>query len=70
MARLQAAATELVDLPWHKLSIDDAEAVIAGVESVQRTLSSLSGQAIARRHYDLQARLYLHALNECLKIPI
>ena len=48
VARLQAAAAELTDLPWDEVPIDGADAALAGVESVQRTLSTVGHAAINR----------------------
>lgn len=48
LGRLQAAAADLTDLTWDETSLDCADEVIAGVESVQRTLSTVGCQAIAR----------------------
>ena len=39
LAALQSAVADLVDLPWCDVPIDGADAVVAGVESAQRTLS-------------------------------
>ncbi len=52
MSRLQAAAADLVELPWDALPVDVAEAVMAGVESVQRTLSMAGYDAISRLRGD------------------
>ncbi|RDH79090.1 HNH endonuclease [Mycolicibacterium moriokaense] len=52
LAALQSAVAELADLPWEQLSLDDADAVITGVESAQRTLATLSYQAIDRLRDD------------------
>ncbi|MGZ6992961.1 MAG: hypothetical protein ACXVKJ_17775, partial [Ilumatobacteraceae bacterium] len=48
LARLHAAAADLADLRWDEIPLDGADAVVAGVESVQRTLSTVGYAAINR----------------------
>ncbi len=52
LCRLQAAAADLADLPWDEVPVGVADAVIAGVESVQRTLSMVGYDAIGRLRSD------------------
>ena len=54
-SRLQAAAADLLELPWDALPGDVADEVIAGVESVQRTLSMVGYDAINRLNTDAVA---------------
>ncbi len=48
LAALESAVADLVDLPWGDVPIDGADAVVAGVESAQRTLSMVGYTAIDR----------------------
>ena len=55
VARLQAAAADLLELPWDAVPGDVTDEVIAGVESVQRTLSVVGYDAINRLGSDAVA---------------
>ena len=46
------SALDLVDLPWSEVPIDGADAVVAGIESAQRTLSMVGYTAIDRLRRD------------------
>ena len=52
LAALQSAVADLVDLPWCDVPIDGAGAVVAGVESAQRTLSMVGYAAVDRLRRD------------------
>ena len=52
LSALQSAVADLVDLPWGDVPIDAAEAVLAGVESAQRTLSMIGYAAVDRLRSD------------------
>ena len=52
LAALQSAVADLVDLPWCDVPIDGADAVVAGVESAQRTLSMVGYAAVDRLRRD------------------
>jgi hypothetical protein len=48
LSALHSAVAGLADLPWDEVPIDAADAVLAGVESAQRTLSTVGYAAINR----------------------
>ena len=52
VSALQAATADLVDLPWAGLPLDLVEGVVAGVESVLRTLSMVGCNGINRLHQE------------------
>ena len=52
LAALQSAVADMVDLPWCDVPIDGADAVVAGVESAQRTLSMVGYAAVDRLRRD------------------
>jgi hypothetical protein len=52
VSALQGATADLAERNWDELPSDAADAVIGGVESVARTLSTVSYEAINRRNTD------------------
>jgi uncharacterized protein DUF222 len=60
LCALNAAVADLADLQWDDMSLDVAEAMVAGVESAQRTLSMVGNAAVNRLREEADARPVRH----------